>query len=161
MHHEGGGGPRTNDESCRSQNAMVAGSSSRPPTMSALAADGGAVRGLIRAAATPWPSASGVTQAAEGEPVGDGVEDETTHRDAVESGQQAAPPAQQPGHRVVVVGQRVRRRVERGPGTEGLPDDRQDVRSCLGSDPAYVQGHGPCSPSASEIRSSSSAVTCL
>ncbi len=127
-----------------------------------LAADGGAVRGLDQGGGHPLALGVGSdAEAAQREAVGDGVEDEAPGRSAVERGQQPAAPAQQPGDRVEVVGEGVRRRVERGPGTEGLPDDRQHVGGRLGPDPAYVEGHGPPSPSASEIRSSSSAVTCL
>ena len=129
---------------CRSQNPMVAGQLLAGQHDERLAADGGAVRGLDQGGGHPWPWASGTTPKRRSvSPSGTAWRTQRTDRAAVERGQQPAVRRSSRRDRLLGLGQRVGRRVQGGPGTEGRPDDGQDVGGRLGSDPAYVEGHGP------------------
>ena len=82
----------------------------------------------------PW--AAGVTPKRRStSPSGSGSS--TTHPTgtAVEDGEQAAAPGEQAPDGVDVLAERVGRRVEGGPGTEGLLHDREDVGGRLGVPP--------------------------
>ena len=97
----------------------------------------------------------------EHQPVGHRVEDGAADGAVVEDGEQPSATGQQPPDRVEVLPERVCRRVQGGARAERLLHDRQDVGGRLGTHPAYDEAHSRPCPWASEIRSSSSAVTSL